>query len=121
MNHKEIMQALINGEKITMASWGIGEYTYLGEHGNLVNAKGLLAQLALADRYIIYKEPNWYDNIPEKGVLCWCWDDEEDNRYIDVVLGHRDDEHYKFPTATSSYVNAQPLTKEEVLELCLEK
>ena len=60
------------------------------------------------------KEPEWHENIPEHGVLCWVSDT---NRYpksrIDLITGLVDNV-YKFKSLYCSWIHATPLTNEEI-------
>ena len=63
-------------------------------------------------------ELQWFENIPEHGVLCWVWDDDEesDRKLIRVVYSyHRDTaSNYGFETDDECYRYAKPLTNDEL-------
>lgn len=61
---------------------------------------------------------NWYENIPEQGVLCKCWDDNEDDYFINIIYKYDpSDDSLNFESKDGKFMNAVPLTKKEVLEL----
>lgn len=72
------------------------------------------------DREIYTKcvKSEWYDNIPEKGRLCWVWDNDSILRCPSVVLGYKPDLSYKFRTADSGFQNAILMTSDEVKRYC---
>ncbi len=64
--------------------------------------------------YVKYVKPEWYNNIPEKGRLCWVWDNGSIQRYPGVVLGYNSDIEYKFILTDCGYQNAQLMTADEI-------
>jgi hypothetical protein len=63
------------------------------------------------------KEPSWYENIPEHGVLCWTCDVEENTtRYLDLITAFIGEYgYYKFRSKDGAlWVFATPLTNEEI-------
>ena len=76
-NQREIYEALLAGE--TLIHEG-------GMKAKLINGRFISSDYYLSQPYFyttdnwqIYKEPKWYENIPEGGVLCWY------NKYICVI------------------------------------
>ena len=67
----------------------------------------------------VEEEVKWYEDIPEKGVLCWvgC---RADNR-VTLIKRFVESDGYQFKSETGNYYNAIPLTREEVLSLCLDE
>ncbi len=62
----------------------------------------------------------WHKNIPNQGVLCWVWDEEEDVKAIRNVTGYTDYSSYSFRGDDDfGWFHAQPLTREEVEHLIL--
>ena len=55
----------------------------------------------------------WYENIPEHGVLCWVWDDDESECEPKVIITHRNNKRMPFETSETYWENARPLTPEE--------
>ena len=61
------------------------------------------------------KEPDWWENISEHGVLCWTCDVEENiTRGLDLIMEFVDDSSYKFTGINSAWKYATPLTNEEI-------
>lgn len=62
------------------------------------------------------KEPEWWENIPEHGVLCWVSDlCDYPKMYISLVLEYRKDEMKKFWLGErGAFRYAVPLTNEEI-------
>lgn len=64
--------------------------------------------------YTKYVKPEWYNNIPEKGRLCWVWDKDDNQRCPSVVLDYKPDLILKFRTADSGFKNAILMTSDEI-------
>ncbi len=64
--------------------------------------------------YTKYVKPEWYDNIPKQGKLCWVWDTSDNQRCPSVVLDYKPDLTHKFRTADSGFQNAQLMTAYEI-------
>ena len=62
------------------------------------------------------KESEWWENIPEHGVLCWVSDlYDYPKMYISLVLEYRKDEMKKFWLGErGAFRYATPLTNEEI-------
>lgn len=54
---KEIMEALINGKKITSESWDIDEYIYFDENGNIICENDLSFCDEFSNDMYVYEEP----------------------------------------------------------------
>ena len=70
-NQREIYEALLAGE--TLISDNDGKLR-LNDAGSLINAKTGESYSWISghpDIWQIHKEPKWYENIPEDGLLCW--------------------------------------------------
>jgi len=65
----------------------------------------------------LFMAPEWYENIPEKGVLCWVSDikDKPDNkcRVASIKWWHYEDGFY-YECGDSPWKYATPLSSEEV-------
>lgn len=72
----------------------------------------------------LYVEP-WQYQIPEEGILCWVWDDDDPTeRSVDIIVRYReDDNNYNYCSyytngdiiyGNRSYKNAQPVKKSEI-------
>ena len=51
----------------------------------------------------------WCENIPDGGVLCWCWDGSIINKFVDNITKYNG--NYQ---GGESWLNAKPLTKKEI-------
>ncbi len=60
------------------------------------------------------EQPEWYDNIPTQGRLCWVWDIGDKQRCPSVVLDYNPDLMYKFKTVDGGFQNAQLMTSDEI-------
>lgn len=58
----------------------------------------------------------WYNNIPEKGMLCWIWDNHKRN-LVGIIAEYRDG--YYITVGGTAWKNAVPLTKAEIEEITL--
>jgi len=67
-----------------------------------------------------YKEQEWYENIPEKGVPCWVWNDIEAERQLRLVVDVRRNIDCMFKFLEDSreiyWPNARPVTKNELFD-----
>ena len=63
------------------------------------------------------KPEEWYDNIPEKGILCWVWDEFEEYKIANIVINTVNNEHGLFYKTDSlmgnSWRNAEPIKPKE--------
>jgi len=48
--------------------------------------------------------PPWYENIPEHGVLCWVWDDDDEDK-APIVITRK---------SLAVWANSEPMTLKEV-------
>jgi len=64
--------------------------------------------------YTKYVKPEWYDNIPKHGKLCWVWDIDYQQHRPGVVLYCDFDRDYKFRTADGGFKNAILMTSDEI-------
>lgn len=65
------------------------------------------------------KSVPWYENIPEKGILCWVSDSSGgvmDRVFIVLVKGYDEQaERYKFQSNQGAWALAEPVTEKEIL------
>ena len=113
-NQREIYEALLAGETLDAKDF-INEKVKLNERGRLVNQNGDLSEqlFAVPANWSIYKEPKWYENIPDGGVLCWVSDNTIDYQDITVITHIFMDEK-KYANCNKRYLEAKPLTKQEI-------
>lgn len=60
----------------------------------------------------------WYDNIPENGILCWV----NDKSYIAIMTYYDKEEHMFYGKVSGSrynYKDVLPLTNEEIQEFLI--
>ena len=57
----------------------------------------------------------WYENLGD-GILCKVWDYDEKISYITLVTAYYEKASYPYETVGFSYINAQPLTQDEVMK-----
>lgn len=71
-----------------------------------------------------YEEPNWYDNIPAQGVLCWVKYDPTSERETRIVYSKKDEGFYSERPGEDddsfAWKEATPLTREEAQKLIYE-
>lgn len=63
--------------------------------------------------YRIKPTPQWHDNIPKHGVLCWVWDKEDGNgRFIEIIMRYERPKFYD--VRDTDWKFAEPLTDQEI-------
>ncbi len=109
-NQREIYEALLAGETLTHAE---GIKAKLDNNGYVTQ---IPQSFLFPEQWQIYKEPKWYENIPDGGVLCWVKDGEgkEFNKYPEMVINYCDDSTHFFETPNESWMYADPLTKTQI-------
>ena len=116
-NFKEFSQALNDGE--TLIDRKSKVRIFLNKNGDVEDKDGFTFTKALTitdfTGWSIYEKPKWYENIPECGVLCWCWDSTTSkSKRIYLVTNYYHSKDHKFATNSSFYRYATPLTREEL-------
>lgn len=61
-----------------------------------------------------YSKPQWHDNIPKQGILCWVRIFPSDRPRLRLVLRYCNSSDYSYVTECASYLYATPATSEEV-------
>lgn len=114
-NINEIYKALLDGKKITHIRWMRREYIHIVD-GMVLEEEGdpYFSFFDDCEHWELYKEPQWYDNIPEGGVLC----KNEINgprgwEYI-LVTDYYQGDVAAFVSNIGYVGNVTPLTKEEI-------
>jgi len=115
-NQREIYEALLAGETLIDDD---GVRLRLNDAGILINAKtGIVYSWVSGHPSIwkIYKEPCWYDNIPDGGVLCWVWDKHIINKKVSKIIAVQtpSEAGFKFISDECNWINAAPITKTEI-------
>lgn len=59
------------------------------------------------------KEPEWYENIPPQGVLCWVYDVEGTKELFLRVIKGKEGELFRVKSG-STWKYATPLTNDEI-------
>lgn len=111
-NQKEIYEALLAGETLIEDN---GDKAVL-LNGNLYDPSHnmFISRSFMAFRsWQIYKEPVWYENIPEGGVLCWIGDYGKIIKDLPVTITKHSCSGFTSVIGTN-WVKAQPLTKQEI-------
>ena len=115
-NQREIYEALLAGE--TLISSVSKDRIKLNDEGGLVwvgSGEECHSSFMIIDIWQIYKEPKWYENIPEGGVLCSGNDDEDKDDVLCVIEEYFGSKrNYKFRDGDLGWKNAIPLTKQEI-------
>ena len=70
-NQKEIYEALLAGENLINAQSGAIVCLENNFVFNIESNREFPYRFNDVDNWSIHKEPKWYENIPEGGVLCW--------------------------------------------------
>ena len=67
-----------------------------------------------------HKEQNWYENIPEKGIPCWVWNNNESERQLRLIVEVKNNINHEFRFLEDSrdiyWKHARPATKEELFD-----
>jgi len=106
-NQKEIYEALLDGETLINVTFN---KVHLNEEDFLVSERGEILDIKFINPNLwqIYKEPKWYENIPEGGVLCWV------SGNLQIVRAYDKAYEYGFMiTEGHCCKNPTPLTKQE--------
>jgi len=111
-NQRVIYEALLAGEVLT--SEGVDVFF---KNGELRTSEGgrCTYTFVYPEDWQIYKEPKWYENIPEGSFIpCKVWDNKKDVRYA-FVAGITDYKDFFYKTsAGGAWKNAERLTKQEI-------
>ncbi len=114
-NQREIYEVLLAGEtlinaaKFTVRLKDNGDLEYAEDriYGNVFNAV-----FKYVEDWQIYKEPKWYENIPDGGVLCWVKNREDRSFYANPhTIRTFSGSHY---IGYELWLFAKPLTKQEI-------
>lgn len=68
-----------------------------------------------------YVESKWYEDIPERGILCWVRDGRYEDGHLARVIKYNTNPATMFPYVTDAgiFIYATPLTNEEIKEFLL--
>ena len=107
-SEQEALERLINGEVFYSGCKIHFDHSKVSEGESPFRFGGIQLKdaITVCTKWLVKIEPNWYEDIPEQGVLCWCWNIEGD-RFLSVI-GHyygnglidfEDDNGYKWKYA----------------------
>jgi hypothetical protein len=87
-SQREIYQALIDGKTLVDNSGTTKRIDVVT--GFLIDSQGDKTEESfyIPENWSEYKEPQWYDKIPEEGILCWVDSLEENNKNFCVKIKH---------------------------------
>ena len=118
-NQREIYEALLAGEALINKESDYGMTISMSDDGGIFYADNdpcFVNRLHNPEFWQIYKEPKWYESIPNGGVFCWV-------SYFGMQVGC----HEKNPKIITGYDGelfrtidnggfdiAEPLTKQEI-------
>ena len=107
-NQREIYEALLAGGALKVGNNKI----YLDGGGFLTSegADDFPSVFTPASKYEIYKEPKWYENIPDGGVL--CWHERYGRKFIIHIVAY--DKEQFISKHGGIYRTATLLTKQEI-------
>jgi len=112
-SQREIYEALLTGETLVSAFNNIKVKLVDGALKD-ISGKGQDDQTFRApDNWDIYKEPKWYENIPEGGVLCWCCKNVDSAKYLRIII-KKDNNTSFWDNNKEPWGFAIPLTKQEI-------
>lgn len=124
---REFVKALMDGRKFKYEGY---EYFFDEEHGflkfnktrgrtSMTNIDFMVYVLSLTE---VIGEQKWYNNIPERGVLCKVQTLPNVAYTIARINSYVEDAHFPFHSFDNdeTYIAAIPLTKEEALEYVYE-
>ena len=114
-NQKEIYEALLADETLINAQFlkiklVDGELMQVDKPSKMIEHPNF----AWPQVWQIYKEPKWYENIPDGGVLCWCSDGI--NTYLEKAVKYISSSE-RLEVADGTYRDESkcaPLTKQEI-------
>lgn len=111
-NHKEMWEHLLNGGRICLVS---KPSVHVKMENGSVNTPYNIGAPAF---WMPYEEPKWYENIPERGILCRVHNGPKGRKATRLVMAYKGDALFKH---VDDYENrwefAEPLTFEEAVDL----
>lgn len=122
LTYSEVLIHLGNGGKIGCDGWPAYGWVHIA-NDQLVDEGGNTGfeMLGSADEYYVYIEPEWYDNIPDKGILCWVGDQSVYFKtHIRIITEYTANTLHNFSDGCTPWKSATPLTRDEITDLFLE-
>jgi hypothetical protein len=117
LTRQEVFQALADGKEVEIASTYSGKYQPLDSFSNFLNLHYLNFNKFT---WRIKPEPlEWYENIPEQGILCWYGDNYHnlptDSKCITIITRYFSGDGKPFMSISGfRHENCIPLTSEEI-------
>jgi len=111
--HTDIVKAWYDGREVEFFDICKNEWTTL--------TSNLISVIESNDGLKLRVKPEWYENIPEDGIWCWCWDDYMDAKCIKKIYTYDNINEYCFRAKIMGYRYADPLTEEEIKKYVLKK
>lgn len=113
---KELAERLINGEVFYHnGSLARTEIKFILDYANPFRYGSDQLNLVWSEYESMLKEVAWYEDITEP-VICWVWDSDEVDKTPRVVESFGDDPDYPFTTNNNKFMNARPVTPDELLQ-----
>lgn len=127
-SEQEVWQWLVNGNILKHVNGDLYKFidgilhcksTYAGNFNTFEEISNFKN---FAYNWFKYVEPQWFENIPEQGILCWVWYREE-ARDLGIVISYDavKDPVYPFETKSSVYKYATPASLEEIEKYILKQ
>jgi len=115
MTIKEKIQHLMDGE-VFYTKRGSKIFYDENSSGNPFRFQDTILNHTFASQW--YKEQAWDESIPEKGIPCWVWNDNESERQLRLIVEVRRNPDCMFKFLEDSrevrWPNARPATKNEL-------
>jgi len=118
MTRKEILQAMLNGDRVSKLAWANPDnpIKYLEYDSNtimtLVYKDGVTQPhtevFANTDEWELYTAPEWFDGIPSQGIICYV-----DQTTVDIIYTY-DRVTRKFGGLYKQYSNVNPMSTSEI-------
>jgi len=113
-NQKECYEALSAGETLVNSNGNLAKLNKVGDLVSVEPYEYLLEAFDNSGDWQIYKEPKWYENIPDGGVLCWVKGLGRPT-IITTIDKYEPIEECPFSSITKvRYQKVWPLTKQEI-------
>ncbi len=110
---------LLGGGKLICPTHPSNGYYFIQEGEVRCSTGSRSNMLFTDDEWTAYEElKQWYEDIPEVGILCWVDDHNENVRnYVELVERYERSNAEPYITMTNSWKYATPVTPEEVDKL----
>ena len=125
-NHREVLRALLDNRTLKTYQGYSVFYDCAERNPFRINKGGADEGYIFHDHGITHEEieEEWYENIPEQGILCWVWNDDESLRAPYFVYSYHSHCPLRFKCCSETSIkrdpvdyifkNAAPMTASEV-------